>query len=113
VAKFMYQARYTVEGYRGLIKDTPSGRKKAIELAVEALGGKVEAFYYCFGPDDVVVIMELPDNVIAASIALNVSASGMVRGRTTALLSVEEVDKALGVKTQYRAPGHAGKQSGY
>jgi len=29
----------------------------------------------------------------------------MVHGRLTALLTVEEADKAMGVKTSYRAPG--------
>ena len=49
MAKYMYQASYTVEGVRGLLKETASGRRKAIESAIAALGGKVESFYYCFG----------------------------------------------------------------
>lgn len=107
MAKFMYQASYTAEGFKGLIKDTPSGRRQAVQKAIEALGGKVESFYYSFGSDDVVVIMDLPDNVTAAGLALNVSASGMVRGHITTLLTVEEADKALGLKTKYQAPGSA------
>jgi uncharacterized protein with GYD domain len=103
--KYMYQAKYTTEGVRGLIADTPSVRRKAIEMAIEALGGKVECMYYCFGNDDVVVIMDLPDNVTAAGLALNVIASGLVRGRFTSLLTVEEADHALGVKSGYRGPG--------
>ena len=81
--KYMYQASYTHEGYRGLLKDSASGRRKAIDSAVGALGGKVEAFYYAFGKDDVILIMDLPDNVSAAGLALTVAASGMVRGRIT------------------------------
>jgi uncharacterized protein with GYD domain len=107
--KFMYQAKYSVEGYRGLLKDTPSGRRKAVELAVQALGGKVESFYYCFGADDVVVILDMPDNITAAGLALNVSASGMVHGRLTTLLSVDDADKALGVSPNYMPPGHVKK----
>jgi hypothetical protein len=42
----------------------------------------------------VIVIAELPDN-IASSLSLAVSASGRVRTKTTPLLTVEEVDKAL------------------
>ena len=105
MAKFMYQASYTVEGVRGLLKESASGRRKAIESAIGALGGKVDAFYYCFGKDDVVLIMDLPDNVAAAGLAVTVAASGMVRGRVTSLLTVEEADKALGVKIGYRPPG--------
>ena len=105
MAKFMYQATYTPEGVRGLLKETASGRRKAVESAVTALGGKVEAFYYCFGMDDVVLIMDLPDSVAAAGLGMTVAASGMVRGRITPLLTVEEADKALGVKFGYRPPG--------
>ncbi len=107
--KYMYQARYSVEGYRGLLKDTPSGRRKAVELAVQALGGKLESFHYCFGSDDVVLILELPDNITAAGLALTVSATGMVRGRLTTLLTVDDADKALGVNPNYVPPGHIKK----
>ena len=107
MAKYMYQATYTVEGVRGLLKETASGRQKAVESAITALGGKVEAFYYCFGMDDVVLIMDLPDNVAAAGLGMTVAASGMVRGRITPMLTVEEADKSLGVKFGYRAPGQS------
>jgi len=105
MAKYMYQASYTLEGVRGLLKETASGRRKAIESAIAALGGKVESFYYCFGKDDVILIMDLPNNVSAAGLGMTVAASGMVRGRITPLLTVEEADKALGVKVSYRPPG--------
>ena len=103
--KYMYQAKYTTEGMRGVIKESPSGRRKAIGMAIEALGGKVESLYYSFGNDDVVVIIDLPDNITAAGLAMNVMASGMVRGRLTTLLTVEEADQALGVEPHYRPPG--------
>ena len=103
--KYMYQASYTVEGVRGLMKESASARRKAIESAIGALGGKVESFYYCFGEYDVVLTMELPNNVSAAGLGMTVAASGMVRGKITPLLTVEEADKALGVKVGYRPPG--------
>lgn len=107
MAKYMYQVSYTLEGIKGLLKDSASGRKAAVESAINALGGKVEAFYYCFGSDDVVLIVDLPDNVTAASVAITVTASGMVRPRTTPLLTVEEFDQALRGKIPYRPPGAA------
>ena len=107
MAKYMYQATYTLDGVRGLLKETASGRQKAVESAITAMGGKVEAFYYCFGMDDVVLIMDLPDNVAAAGLGMTVAASGMVRGRITPLLTVAETDKALGVKVGYRPPGQS------
>ena len=103
--KYLVQAYYTAEGIHGLVGDSASGRRSDVQSAVKALGGKVEAFYYAFGADDVIMIMDLPDNVMAAAIGLTTSGSGAVRVRTTPLLTVEEVDKALEIKMKYRAPG--------
>lgn len=104
--KFMLQASYTAEGLKGLIKDKASARKAAITKLVEAAGGRLEAMYYTFGKDDVFLIVDLPDNATAAAISLTVSATGLVRGRTTPLLTIEETDRALGKNLAYKAPGH-------
>ena len=103
--KYLIQARYTTEGIQGLVKDSASGRRADVQAAVKALGGNVEAFYYAFGDDDVVMIMDVPDQVKAAAFGLTTSGSGAVRVKTTPLLTVEEVDQALDIRTQYRAPG--------
>jgi uncharacterized protein with GYD domain len=103
--RYLVQASYTPEGFKGLQKDKGSGRKAAVAKAVEAAGGKLEAFYYAFGADDAVLIFDLPDNVTAAAVALAVAATGLVQIRTTPLLTVEEVDQALQKKINYKAPG--------
>ena len=105
MSKYMIQASYTAEGLKGLQKDKASGRKAAVSKAAEALGGKLEALYYAFGKDDVVAILELPDNVSASALSLAVSESGIVRTRTTPLLTVDETDQALQKNVNYRAPG--------
>jgi uncharacterized protein with GYD domain len=76
-----------------------------VKAGVKAVGGKLESMYYCFGRDDAVIITDLPDNVAAASLVAAVGASGLVRARTTPLLTVEEMDKALTKKVRYNAPG--------
>ena len=103
--KFLCTAGYTAEGLQGVVKDTASGRKAAVQKAVKGLGGKLEAFYFSFGDDDVVLIVDLPDNTAAAAMSLAVGSSGLVQLRTTPLLTVEEVDKAIKAKSTYRAPG--------
>ena len=105
MSKFLVRARYTAEGIKGLVSDSGSGRRADVQVAVKSLGGKVEAFYYVFGDDDAVMIVDLPNNVAAAALALSTSGSGAVRIRTTPLLTVEDVDQALEMKPQYRAPG--------
>jgi uncharacterized protein with GYD domain len=103
--KYLVQATYTTEGIQGLIRDSASGRRADVQAAVKALGGKMEAFYFAFGDDDVVAILDLPNSTKAAALGLSISGSGAVRVRTTPLLTVEDVDQALEIKLQYRAPG--------
>ena len=103
--KCLIQGRYTAEGLRGLAKDKASGRKAAVQAAVKNLKGKVESFYFAFGSDDVVLIVEAPDNIAAAALSTSVGLSGLVSIRTTPLLTVEEFDKALALPSKYRAPG--------
>lgn len=103
--KFLCEAAYSAEGLNGLVTDTAAGRKAAVQKAVRALGGKLESFHFAFGDNDVVLILDLPDNVAAAALALAVGTTGLVQVRTTVLVTVEEMDKAIKIKTKYRAPG--------
>ena len=103
--KYLIQASYTPEELKGLQKDKATGRRTAVINAIEPLSGKLESMYFTFGQDDVVAILDLPDNVSATAVSLAVSASGLVRTRTTPLLTVEEVDQALQKTVNYKAPG--------
>jgi uncharacterized protein with GYD domain len=51
------------------------------------------------------MIADLPDNTTATAFGLAGSASGLVRTRTTALVTVEEVDRALEKSVSFGAPG--------
>ncbi len=103
--KYLVQAAYTAEGLQGLQKDKASGRKQAVTRAVEGLGGKLEAIYYALGEHDVVLIVDMPDVISGAALGLRVSSSGLVRTKTTTLLTLEEADRALSKTVDYRAPG--------
>ena len=82
------------------------GGKAAIRQALESFGGRLESIYFAFGEDDVVVIFDLPDNIAAARLAIAVGASDLIRTKTTALLTVEEADQALGAPDiGFRPPG--------
>lgn len=105
MAKYLIAASYTAQGLRGLANDKASGRQKAIEQSLTAVGGRLEAIYYAFGEHDVYVIFDCPDNVSAAAISLAASASGLVRTITIPLLTVMEADAALTMKVNYRPPG--------
>ena len=103
--KYLVEACYTSEGLKNLQKDRAEGRTAAVKAAVQSIGGKVEVLYWALGEYDVVIVAELPDTSAAAALALAASASGMVRTRTTQLLTAAEVDSALEKSVKYRAPG--------
>jgi uncharacterized protein with GYD domain len=103
--KFLIHASYTAEGAKGVISKGGSDRREAVAKVAEQLGGTLESFYFAFGDDDVVTILDVPDNVSAAAVSMTVSASGLVSTRTTVLLSPEEVDEAARKSVSYRGPG--------
>jgi uncharacterized protein with GYD domain len=105
MTKYLVQATYTAEGLKGLQKDKATGRRQAVTKAVEGLGGKLEAIYFALGEYDVVLIVDMPDIVSGAALGLRVSATGLVRTKTTSLLTIEEADRALTTAVEYRAPG--------
>jgi uncharacterized protein with GYD domain len=104
--KYMIQASYSVDGIKGVLKEGGTGRRAAVDAAIKALGGKLEAFYFTFGDTDVVGIADVPDNVTAAAFSMGVAATGTVTGaRTTVLLTPEEIDKAAKTTLSFRAAG--------
>ena len=103
--KYLMEVSYTAEGAKGLLKDGGSKRLAAAKALVASVGGTLDAMYYAFGTADAIVIVDAPDaaSVAAASIALG--ASGAVTSKTTALLSVEDIDAAVKKSASYTAPG--------
>ena len=88
----MYLGRfsYTVDALRALIAD-PQDRSKAAAAAVESVGGKMHGFWYAFGEFDGYFLMECPDDVTAAALAVTVAGGGALsKLETVPLLSVEE-----------------------
>ena len=103
--KFLVHATYTVEGVNGLLKEGGTARQKMTEAMVAKLGGKVECFYYCFGNSDLVCISDLPDSATAASLSMTIKASGASVLKVIPLLTASEIDHAVNISIEYRAPG--------
>ena len=104
--KYLIQGAYTVDGIKGVIKEGASGRREAVTAALKPLGGRVESIYFAFGDTDVYVIIDAPDNVTVAALAMGVAATGTVAIKTTVLLTVEEMDQATKKTISYRGAGH-------
>jgi uncharacterized protein with GYD domain len=99
------QASYTADGTKGLIKEGGSKRRAAVQKMVEQAGGKLLSMYYALGENDVYVISDLPDQTAALAISLTINASGAVKGRSTLLVTPEEIDAAAKKSVSYRPPG--------
>lgn len=107
MAHYLIQVAYTPEAWATMSKN-PQDRGELVRPAVEALGGRLESFYMCFGEYDVVAIAEFPGNTDAAAFGISAAAGGAVRAyRTTPLFesseSIEAMRKSAG--TGYTPPG--------
>ena len=68
------------------------------------MGGKLEAFYFAFGSDDFVIILDLPSNLDMAATSIIAQASGTVKSRVTVLMTAEDVDQAVRIEVDFRPP---------
>lgn len=105
MAKYLCEVHYTADGIQGVIADGASRRKAAVDKAVKSLGGRVEAFYFCFGDRDAILILDMPNPISAAALSLVVGSSGLVHVTVTPLLTIADVDKAVRLHPAYAPPG--------
>jgi uncharacterized protein with GYD domain len=103
--KYLIQGSYSEQGLKGLLQEGGSKRREAVEQSTKGMGGRLEAFYYAFGSDDFVIVVDVPNNVDAAALSLAVNAGGAVKSRITVLITPEEVDQATRKTVNYRPPG--------
>jgi uncharacterized protein with GYD domain len=103
--KYLFEARYTAEGAKGVAKEGGTGRREAVKKHLEELGGKLESMYFAFGDVDCYLIADLPDNASVAALSLAVNKSGSISTKSIVLLTPEEVDQAAKKIVHFRAPG--------
>ena len=108
---FMTQFSYTTDTWQQLA-DNPQDRRDSIEPVLASVGGHLIGVWYAFGDYDGVVIFEAPDGSAAAAAVIAAIGPGHVKSvKTTPLLTVDEMQAALGVsktiaaKTGYDRPG--------
>jgi uncharacterized protein with GYD domain len=105
VAKYLFEARYSTEGAKGVGREGGSGRRAAVAKMADGLGGKLESFYFAFGEVGAYVVVDFPDSVSAAAAALAINQTGAVGVKTVVLISPDDMDKAAKKSVEYRAPG--------
>ena len=104
--KYLFYGRYTPEGYRGLMEEGGSIRIDVSKKALGSVGGSLESFYYSNGEQDFYIIVNLPDHVVSTAVTLIGNSSGTFNIRAVPLLTPEELDQAVKLNVDFRAPGH-------
>jgi len=92
---YMFQARYTAAAIKAMV-DNPQDREAAARPLIEAVGGKLHHLFFCFGADDVIALIEAPNDEAMAAGAMAVGASGAFSGgATTKLMTSSEAMGAM------------------
>ena len=87
---FAFVGSYTAETWANMTTDVAE-REAGVRRLVEGMGGRLEAFYFMFGDDDILIVFEAPDDVTAGAIVVKaVSGGGLARGRTHRLFRPDE-----------------------
>lgn len=94
VSKYMFMGSYTKEAMARLV-EAPEDRSVAARKLAESVGGKLETYYWAFGPEDWVAIADLPNDEAAGAISLAVSSSGVTGVRTIKLITMDEAQAML------------------
>jgi uncharacterized protein with GYD domain len=67
-----------------------------VKKTVENLGGTLGGSWMSFGDYDLIMLLEMPNNVSAAAMALAAAAGGSLKSiKTTPLLSIDQAMSAL------------------
>jgi uncharacterized protein with GYD domain len=103
---FLVQASYTSEALAALIKK-PQDRAGIIQATAKKLGGSLVGLWGSFGEQDIVLVIDMPDNISAAAMMMAVTAGGALQStKVTPLFSPEEGLAALkkAGKSGYKPP---------
>ena len=106
MAYYMIQTSFTSDAWAAMLKN-PQNRADQVRPIIEKLGGKLEGYWSCFGEYDNVLIVQAPDNVGAAALALAAASGGALRAsKTTPLMTMDETVEALkrAGKAGYKGP---------
>ena len=85
MAKFLVKASYSSEAWATQIAN-PQNRIEIVGKQMEAMGCKLLDRYLAFGEDDLIIIVEAPDNETAAAMLIKVASSGAINNISTTVL---------------------------
>ena len=101
---YLVRATYTKEAWAAQVSDPKDVRDRIVPV-IEKLGGTLEGYYYTFGEDDMIAIIQFDDAITAYGFGLAASSSASSFSMTP-MMSVEEGMDAMKIASQcgYRPP---------
>jgi uncharacterized protein with GYD domain len=78
-----------------------------MERLAESIGGRLKAFYYALGDDDLFATWDVPDSVIVAAVSMMVNASGTSSAKVTVLLTPKRSTNATKKTIEHSPPGQS------
>jgi uncharacterized protein with GYD domain len=92
---YMAQLSYAPQAWAGLVQ-SPENREEKVRDTLAQAGCTLHSLWFAFGDDDAFAVIEAPDNVTAAAVAIAVTSSGAFTSfKTTVLMTQEETLQAL------------------
>ena len=92
---YMLQGQYAAAAIKALV-DTPQDRTEPAKKLFDATGVKMHHLFFCFGREDVMCLVEAPNDEAVAASVLALGASGAFGGMmTTKLMTPEEAQSAM------------------
>ena len=103
--KYLARSTFTPEALQALRAEGAASRVAAAHALAASLGGTLECYYFAFGADDAIAIVDLPDDRAALAASLAANETGVVRVTVVKLLTVDDFDEARKRTAEYRPPG--------
>ena len=105
---YMFQAKYTSDAISAMVA-SPQDREAPARALIESMGGTLLSMYFAMGQEDIVAIIEAPDDQSVAAMSMVIGASGSFSaGATTKLMSAAEamgaMEKAQSAISAYSPP---------
>ena len=91
--KFVILCNLTEQGISN-VKDGPQRVRESVS-AVEAVGAKIEAWYSTMGAYDMVAVLDVPNDEMAATMLLALGAEGNTRTESLRAFTLEEFERIV------------------
>ena len=107
----MYSGNYTAKVPAGLLNDEGKAREEEAEKAAASMGGSLEAYYWCYGEMDFMMIINVPSEEMAIKFSLTSAPPVFFNGKLTPLISVDTMEAATTLVPLHQTPRRVKLQS--